>query len=175
MYFSWGSSSGLHCGDSKRNVLPLFTILYVEIRCIFFLILPDVLKTWWPAPTWRQSLHRVFYHLQTRQRCLKTDWNSESLSYVPSSKIHTYLVTKIFSFDKIISVICVNLQALLYIFLGVIPKAVMDSMEFLMNFHLPKETRKGHKRRHSFKGKTKYEPTENVLQNIQMHAFWAHS
>ncbi|XP_070706001.1 rho GTPase-activating protein 11A-like [Pempheris klunzingeri] len=34
---------------------------------------------------------------------------------------------------------------------GVIPKAVMDSMEFLMNFHLVKDSKRGHKKRHSFK------------------------
>lgn len=37
---------------------------------------------------------------------------------------------------------------------GVIPKAVMDSMEFLMNFPLLKDAKRGHKKRHSFKGKT---------------------
>nr|XP_046228438.1 rho GTPase-activating protein 11A-like [Scatophagus argus] len=54
---------------------------------------------------------------------------------------------------------------------GVIPKAVMDSMEFLMNFHLLKDSKRGHKRRHSFKvrqsvktvpfiqGRSKVEPT----------------
>lgn len=35
-----------------------------------------------------------------------------------------------------------------------IPKAVMDSMEFLMNFPLLKDAKRGHKKRHSFKGKT---------------------
>ncbi|XP_030261033.1 rho GTPase-activating protein 11A [Sparus aurata] len=35
---------------------------------------------------------------------------------------------------------------------GVIPKAVMDSMEFLMNFPLLKDAKRGHKKRHSFKG-----------------------
>ncbi|XP_051264153.1 neuroendocrine protein 7B2 [Dicentrarchus labrax] len=34
---------------------------------------------------------------------------------------------------------------------GVIPKGVMDSMEYLMNFHLLKDTKRGHKKRHSFK------------------------
>ncbi|XP_044185461.1 rho GTPase-activating protein 11A-like isoform X1 [Thunnus albacares] len=34
---------------------------------------------------------------------------------------------------------------------GVIPKAVMDSMEFLTNFHLPKDTKKGQRKRHSFR------------------------
>lgn len=40
---------------------------------------------------------------------------------------------------------------------GVIPKTVMDSMEFLMQFHFPKQTssKKGHRKRHSFKGKEK--------------------
>lgn len=38
---------------------------------------------------------------------------------------------------------------------GVIPKTVMDSMEFLMHFHFPKHvcSKKGHRKRHSFKGK----------------------
>ncbi|XP_034555621.1 rho GTPase-activating protein 11A-like [Notolabrus celidotus] len=35
---------------------------------------------------------------------------------------------------------------------GVIPKTVMDSMDFLMNFHFLKDAKKGHKKRHSFKG-----------------------
>ncbi|XP_038583268.1 rho GTPase-activating protein 11A-like isoform X1 [Micropterus salmoides] len=34
---------------------------------------------------------------------------------------------------------------------GVIPKAVMDSMEFLMNFHLLKDEKRRPKKRHSFK------------------------
>ncbi|CAK6962812.1 rho GTPase-activating protein 11A-like isoform X3 [Scomber scombrus] len=34
---------------------------------------------------------------------------------------------------------------------GVIPKAVMDSMEFLTIFHLPKDTKRGQRKRHSFK------------------------
>lgn len=38
-------------------------------------------------------------------------------------------------------------------FLGVIPKAVLDSMEFLNNFHPPKDGKHRQKRRHSFKGK----------------------
>lgn len=135
------------------------------------MILPDVLKTWWPAPTWRRSLLHAFYHLQTRQRCLKTDWNSECLSYVPSLKIHTYLVIRNFKFGSQPLVLMISASSSLY-FLGVIPKAVMDSMEFLMNFHLPKDTRKGHKRRHSFKGKTKYTRSQkNVLQNIPILAF----
>lgn len=42
---------------------------------------------------------------------------------------------------------------------GVIPKAVMDSMEFLMNSHLVKDSKRGHRKRPSFKGKT-YKPLE---------------
>ncbi|KAE8286714.1 Neuroendocrine protein 7B2 [Larimichthys crocea] len=34
---------------------------------------------------------------------------------------------------------------------GVVPKAVMDSMEFLMNFHFMKDTKRGHRKRHSFR------------------------
>ncbi|XP_028460442.1 neuroendocrine protein 7B2 [Perca flavescens] len=34
---------------------------------------------------------------------------------------------------------------------GVIPKAVMDSMEFLMDFHFLKDTKRGHRKRHGFK------------------------
>ncbi|XP_059213129.1 rho GTPase-activating protein 11A-like [Centropristis striata] len=34
---------------------------------------------------------------------------------------------------------------------GVIPKVVMDSMEFLINFHHPKDAKRGHRKRHSFK------------------------
>lgn len=37
-------------------------------------------------------------------------------------------------------------------FLGVIPKSVMDSVGFLRNFHFPKDSKRGHKRRHSFRG-----------------------
>lgn len=38
--------------------------------------------------------------------------------------------------------------------LGVIPKAVMDSMEYFVNFHQPKDVfKKGNRKRHSLKGK----------------------
>lgn len=36
---------------------------------------------------------------------------------------------------------------------GVIPKGVMDSMEFLSNFKISNNAKKEHRRRHSFKGK----------------------
>lgn len=36
---------------------------------------------------------------------------------------------------------------------GVIPKGVMDSMEFLANFKISNDAKKGNGRRHSFKGK----------------------
>lgn len=39
--------------------------------------------------------------------------------------------------------------------LGVIPKDVMDSMDFLMNLRLPSVAKRGHKRRQGFKGKNK--------------------
>ncbi|KAM6991736.1 inactive Rho GTPase-activating protein 11B-like [Tautogolabrus adspersus] len=53
---------------------------------------------------------------------------------------------------------------------GVIPKAVMDSMEYLMNFHFIKDAKRGPRKRHSFKvmqsvktvpwikGRPKFEP-----------------
>lgn len=47
----------------------------------------------------------------------------------------------------------------IFVYLGVIPKAVMDSMDFLRTFHLVKDSKKGHAKRHSFKGKT-YKPLE---------------
>lgn len=44
--------------------------------------------------------------------------------------------------------------------LGVIPKAVMDSMEFLTNFHLLKDTKREQRKRHSLKGKKCRERTK---------------
>lgn len=51
--------------------------------------------------------------------------------------------------------------------LGVIPKAVIDSMEYLMNFHFLKDVRskRGNKKWHSFKGKTM------TLVNVQTTQF----
>lgn len=126
----------------------------------FSVLLSDAVKTWWPAPTSLQSSLRVFCRLPTRRRCLKGDLNSEFLSCAPSLKILTYSVTnQPFCLEVIILIqsICADwisatFRCSLYL-LGVIPKAVMDSMEFLMNFHFLKDTKRGHKKRHSFKGK----------------------
>lgn len=66
-----------------------------------------------------------------------------------------------------ILIVGINDICKIFFILGVIPKAVMDSTEFLMNFNLPKDAKKGLKRRHSFKGKTKYiSPQKNALQKI---------
>lgn len=132
----------------------------------FCVLLSDAVKTWWPAPTSLQSSLRVFCRLPTRRRCLKGDSSSEFSSCAPSLKILTYSVTnQSFCHDVIIVIrgvcaawISATFRCSLYL-LGVIPKAVMDSTEFLTNFHFLKDAKRGHKKRHSFKGK-KYETLE---------------
>lgn len=125
----------------------------------FSCVLSDVLKTWWPPPTSLQCSLRVFYRLPTRQRCLKRDLSSEFWSYAPSLKILTYSVITLSScLDSItLKCICADCISKTFTFplhsLGVVPKAVMDSMEFLMNFHFMKDTKRGHRKRHSFRGK----------------------
>lgn len=52
--------------------------------------------------------------------------------------------------------------------LGVIPKVVMDSMEFLKGLHLVNGAQRGHKKRHSFKGKKK----KNVGPVKKWHCYW---
>lgn len=130
---------------------------------ISYVIVSDALKTWWPALTSLQSLLRVFFHLPARQRCLRDDLNFEFLSFVPSSKVLTYLVINQLSCPHS-SIMCNYDTCMIFLyFLGVIPKTVMDSMEFLMNFHIPKDVKIGYKRRHSLKGYTKQQniPTKN--------------
>lgn len=57
--------------------------------------------------------------------------------------------------------------------IGVIPKTVIDSMEYLMNFHFVKDvgSKSRSKKRHSFKGKKTTEVTEQITLSKLFNQF----
>ena len=129
----------------------IYTCWWFYFMC-FFLLLSDAKKTWWPAPTSPQSSVRVFYRLPTRPRCPKCDSSSEFSSFAPSLRILTYSVITL-SLTLGFNSVCLSATLILTVFAsGVIPKAVMDSMEVLTNLHFLKDAKRGHRKRHSLKG-----------------------